>query len=132
MRTIAMMCTVAATTVASAAACAPGRVASSPVDPGDPALGSLVSVSVENQRPMSMRIFATRENMRFLVGEVGPRESARFRLPTMILSGRGDLRLVADPWDSTLDQESDPIVLTDGREVQWRLRAGGGDRLQVR
>lgn len=131
MRAMAMMVTLAWAALASTAACAPGRAAES-VDPGAPALGSRISVSVENQRPMAMRIFATRANMKFLVGEVGPRETGRFMLPAMLLAGTGDLRLLADPWSSTLHQQSEPIVLDGGREVEWRLRAGGGERIRVR
>lgn len=131
MRT-ATMAAVALSTIVSTAACAPGTGSRATIEPGQPFMSSQVSVSVENQRPTAMRIFATRSNMRFLVGEVGPRQTARFALPTMVLSGQGEFRLVADPWGSTLHQESEPIVLTGGREVQWRLRAGGSDRVWVR
>lgn len=131
MKSTAMIFAVAVSAVASTG-CAPGSTGPSPVGLGEPALNNTLSVTIENGRATSMRIFATRDNMKFLVGEVGPRETARFRMPRMIFSGRGDLRLVADPWGSTLEQESEPIVLTWGSEVEWRLRAGGSARVWVR
>lgn len=132
MRATAMIFAMAVSAVASTG-CAPGNwAAPSLVGPGEPAMANTLSVTVENRRSMSMRIFATRENMKFLIGEVGPQETARFEMPRIIFSGRGDLRLIADPWGSTLEQESEPIVVTGGREVQWRLRAGGNDNIAVR
>ena len=119
--------------VAAAAACAPGQPDGLMKDPGEPAIDVFgVLVSVENDRPQGMQIFATRAGMRFLVGEVGPRKRAQFQLPPMILMGKGELRLVADPFGSTLMEESQPIVLSGGREVTWRLTAGGNARLHVR
>lgn len=132
MKIPALILAVGLSTVASTA-CTPGRAAApSIVEPGEPAMGHGLKVSVENRRPATMLIFATRENMKFLVGEVGPWQTARFAMPQMILEGRGELRLIADPRGSTLEQRSEPIVLTGGRELQWRLRPGGGDRVWVR
>lgn len=114
---------------ATVTACAPGASRDAPELPGQPAPGQAdILVDVENDRPVQLKIFATRANMRFLVGEVGGRQQATFRLPPMILRGEGELRLVAEPRGSTQFQESEPIVLTDARLVKWRLRRGGNEQ----
>ena len=119
--------------VGGTTACAPGRVSEPPVLPGDPAVDIHgISVEVENNRPYAMQIWATRQGMRFMVGEVGPRTTSRFELPAILLRGAGELRLEADPFGSSLVEQSDPIVLAGGRQVQWRLRAGGHSRIDVR
>jgi hypothetical protein len=90
-----------------------------------------LTITVDNQRPMHMRIYALNGGARIYVGEVRARQSGMFRVSRTMLDPRSEFRLVADPVGSTADLQSDLIAAVHDRNVDWLLRRGGGDRIRV-
>lgn len=75
---------------------------------------------VENESAYSVNIYALRAGTRVLLGRVGVLEGRGFAVPASLLAG-SDVRLVATRPGSPHALVSEPIGLTGGAQVRWRL-----------
>ena len=76
---------------------------------------------VENNNWADMAIYLVRDGMRTRLGTAPSLGRTRFVLPDAMIGGSGELRLLADPIGSTQRFLSQPIHVTPGDQVRFRL-----------
>lgn len=66
------------------------------------------------------------------LGTVSGRATGVFQLPAALLHGASQIRLIADPHESTQRIISEPLEVGQGHSAQWELRKSGLSRLRFR
>lgn len=78
------------------------------------------TILVENHNWLDMVVYAVRSGTRLRLGAVTTGSSAEFQLPSGFASGAA-IRLVADPVGSRRSYSTEPILLSPGRQLQFRV-----------
>lgn len=84
---------------------------------GQPAPGQTVTITVTNQNPADVDVFAVRGSQRYRLGTVTTAQSQTFNLPSSV-SNDGNLRLTIDPIGSTDTFTTSGILVTSGQHVK--------------
>lgn len=100
--------------------CAPDR--SAPAGEALPSIRSTAAASIVNHNWSDVRVYVTRGEARSFLGLVTAGGAQTFPVPTDMLAGSGELRLVADPVGSVLVFSTDTFLLDEGRTVEWTIR----------
>jgi hypothetical protein len=87
--------------------------------PAEP-VGTLV---IENDNPMNVNIFATRNGTRIRLGTVSGVSTREFDLRPDMLSGAGELRLLIEPIGSPRSYTALPITVRRGDVIELRVSA---------
>jgi hypothetical protein len=118
--TIRNLATVAvATDVFGAVGCVPG-IAGSLVG-GEPQPTEDSTVHVRNRNWSDMTMYAMRSGVRAHLGSVTSMSEATFRLPRSMISGSGDLQLVARPLGQRQAYTTQRIYIVAGQRIALRL-----------
>ena len=80
------------------------------------------TLHVENYNWMDVVVYAVQGNTRMRLGQVTSMSSAEFRLPSRLLSGSDNVRLMVDPIGSTEGYETDGILVRDGQRVSFSVQ----------
>ena len=80
------------------------------------------TIRVENRNWSDVVVYALRSGRRHRLGMVTSMSTARFRLPSGLAMGSGDLQLVADPIGSSRGYTSEPIHLNAGQEISFSVQ----------
>ena len=78
-------------------------------------------LQVTNNNWSDMAIYLVRGGMRQRLGTAGSLTTSKFRLPSHIFASPDPLRLVADPIGGAAAHVSQPLLLSPGQTVEWRL-----------
>lgn len=100
--------------------CAPDRSAGARESLGAPR--GAAAVRIVNQNWADLRVYVARGEARSLLGLVTAGGAQAFPVPTDMLAGSGELRLVADPVGSVLVFSTDTFLLDEGQTVEWTIR----------
>lgn len=77
---------------------------------------------VENNNWMDMNVYILRDGgMKSRLGSVPSLGRSKFTLSPAMLGSSGRLRIFADPVGSSVGYTSDPIVVTNGQEVRFKV-----------
>jgi hypothetical protein len=106
-----------AITAAALGACAP---ATEQAQLG--ALESRTTLLVKNNNWQEVVIYMMRGSMRTRLGSVNSMGQARFRISDTMLTGTGDVRIVADPIGSERTYTSPAINVVPGSEVELQVQ----------
>jgi hypothetical protein len=87
--------------------------------PAEP-VGTLI---IENDNPMNVNIYATRNGTRIRLGTVSGVSTREFDLRQDMLSGAGELRLVIEPIGSPRSYPAMPITVRRGDVIELRVSA---------
>ncbi len=82
-----------------------------------------VTLVVENNHWLAMRIYAVRSGTKFRVGTVNGLSRGRLTIPRGIASAGGEIRLMGDPIGSTGYIVSDVIHLPESGTLQWWVQS---------
>jgi len=105
--------------LALSAACAP-RTAPSPFRTR-PANAEGVTVEVSDDHVLDMRVYLIRGVTPVPLGSVGSGERRVFHVSAAELGQSGEIRLMADPLGSQDRFVTEPISVSPGQRVVWRL-----------
>jgi hypothetical protein len=83
--------------------------------------GGRAEVIVQNSNWSDMNVFAVRGGSRVRLGTATSMGRERFRLPRYLVEGTGGLQLIADPIGSRDVFFSQPILISPGQRVEWKL-----------
>lgn len=100
-------------------------VAWSCASPGDADRGTAVgpiTARIINHGRSDVRVYASRDGMRSLLGVVVAGRTEDFTLPSDLLGGAGGVRLVTDPIGGGPSLATDPLLVGPGQVVEWTLR----------
>jgi hypothetical protein len=78
-------------------------------------------IIVQNSNWLDMNVYAVRGGSRMRLGTVTSMGRERFRLPRYMVEGIGGLQLVADPIGSRDVYSSQPIMISPGQRIEWKL-----------
>jgi hypothetical protein len=98
-----------------------GGCASMTGDPGTVPDAPRSIVVVENNKWEDVNVFAVREGRKARLGMVTSMTSREFTLPSWMLIGAGDVRLLIDPIGSSTTHLTAPITLVGGERVDLRV-----------
>ena len=79
------------------------------------------TVVVENNNWQDMTLYVLRNGVRARLGSVPALSQARFVLSPTHIAGTGEVRILADPLGSSQKWTSQPINVSPGSEVRFRL-----------
>jgi hypothetical protein len=82
-----------------------------------------ITISVSNNNPLDMTVYAINQSMRIRLGTVTTASTQRFTLPLHQISPTGELQLLADPVGSRRTLTSESIHVFAGQAVEWTLQA---------
>jgi hypothetical protein len=76
---------------------------------------------VENNKWLDVNVYAVRNGTRHRLGTVTSLQTARFRLPSWVTTGASDMRLLIDPVGSEQVHLTEPILLTEGSRIVFKV-----------
>ena len=82
-----------------------------------------ITISVSNNNPLDMTVYAVNQSMRIRLGTVSTASTQRFTLSLHQISPTGELQLLADPIGSRRTLTSEAIHVFAGQDVEWVLQA---------
>lgn len=80
------------------------------------------TVLVTNNNWSDMTLYATRNGAMTRLGSVTSMSTERFRLPSPLVVGSGNLQLVADPLGSSQTYRSPPLLVSAGQQIEFTLQ----------
>jgi hypothetical protein len=83
--------------------------------------GEQTTLVVENNNWLDMTVYVVRNGMRSRVGSVPSLSRSKFVLAPSLIGGSGNFRILADPLGSSTGYTSDPIFVTTGQEVRFKV-----------
>jgi hypothetical protein len=83
----------------------------------------VVEISVSNNNPLDMTVYATYQSMRLRLGTVSTASTQHFTISLHQLSATGEFQLLADPVGSRRTLTSESIHVFAGQSVEWTLQA---------
>ena len=83
--------------------------------------GDVPTLMVENNKWLDVNVFAVRNGTRHRLGTVTSMQTQRFRLPTWVTVGAAELRLLIDPVGSEQTHLTEPIVVTHGSRIVFKV-----------
>ena len=110
------------TGAALAAVVTVGACAGAPQQTGDvTGFEERTILTVENNNWADMTMYLVRDGVRARLGHVTSMGRGRFVVPAPLLSGAAHVRIMADPIGSSQYWMSQPIMITPGAQVSFRL-----------
>jgi hypothetical protein len=82
----------------------------------------VVTISVSNNNPLDITVYAVNSGMRVRLGTVSTASTQRFTLSLHQISPTGELQLLADPVGSRRTMTSEAIHVFAGQAVEWILQ----------
>lgn len=79
------------------------------------------AVQIENNNWHDIRIYAVLDGVRTRLGTVGSMTKRTLQIPRTLLSGLGELRLLAAPIGPNSRYLSEPVQVSPGQRIEWRL-----------
>jgi hypothetical protein len=79
------------------------------------------TMTVENNNWSDMTVYLLREGVRTRLGVVPSMGRSNFTLSSALIGGNGDLRVMADPLGSNQRWTSQPMLITPGSQIRFRL-----------
>lgn len=110
-----LMAVATAALLATGCASAGERPARSGFDDGN------TTIRVTNNNWSDMTIYLVRHGTRQRLGMVTSQGVGIFRVPAHAVESASDVRLIADPIGSSVTYASEPIMISPGQEMEWRL-----------
>ena len=86
-----------------------------------PAFSSKTFVVVTNDHWLDVNVYAMRSGVPFRLGTVRGLSSDRLALPSSLVSGGGNLRLLVDPIGSNERYSTDMLAIQPGQWVDFRV-----------
>lgn len=90
-----------------------------PADANSAAAAS--TLVVENNKWLDVNVYAVRNGTRQRLGTVASLQSERFRLPNWVTVGAAELRLLIDPVGSEQMHLTEPIMVTRGSSIMFKV-----------
>jgi hypothetical protein len=99
-----------------------GACAQKSTGPGDAnSAADAATLVVENNKWLDVNVYAVRNGTRQRLGSVASLQTQRFRLPGWVTTGASELRLLIDPVGSEQMHLTEPIVVTDGSSIVFKV-----------
>lgn len=76
---------------------------------------------VENNKWLDVNVYAVRNGTRHRLGTVTSLTTERFRLPSWVTVGAAELRLLIDPVGSEHVHLTDPILVSTGSSIMFKV-----------
>jgi hypothetical protein len=90
--------------------------------PGDAAAQDQVMLQVQNNHWLDMAVYLIRGGTRFRLGTVGSMDTKDFQLTPDLAFYATDLRLQFDPIGARESFVTEPLFVTPGEVMMWRLQ----------
>jgi hypothetical protein len=88
---------------------------------GADSTGDAAELVVENNKWLDVNVYALRSGTRVRLGTVTSLQTERFRLPSWVMTGSSDLRLVIDPVGSGQSHTTQPILVSPGARIIFKV-----------
>lgn len=115
--TLVLLALVAPVACAPAGTPAPGRVAPE----------AATTVTVTNDNPRDVVMYAVRSGMRIRLGSVPSLDVRTFTIPADAMPAAGGVRLMADPAGTEPPHASEAIPVDPGAAIEYRIKKRIGD-----
>jgi len=90
-------------------------------DVGDANGSAAPLLVVENNKWLDVNVYAVRNGTRHRLGTVTSLQTERFRLPSWVTTGAAEVRLLIDPVGSEQVHLTEPILLTEGSRIVFKV-----------
>jgi hypothetical protein len=87
----------------------------------EPATREHTTLTVDNNNWAQVTIYVVRSGMRTRLGQVGAMKSETFRLHPTLVSGTGEMHIVARPLASRHAFTSQRVIVSPGQRIELRL-----------
>jgi len=81
-----------------------------------------IKLVVENNNYLDMHVYGMREGYYRSLGMVTGLSKAEFMIPESLTIPGGDFQILADPIGGTLSYQTDPIVISNGEEIDLLIQ----------